>query len=196
MISLKRLVPFCLAMACLAAPQSAKAIYLSENGGNATMLGQMLVGDEKVFAEFLARPRAQPIRVLYLDSYGGSLSAGIGIGLIVRKAGLTTAVNAPYKSCVSACTLIFAAGVRRHYIHGETIEDGYNSASGLGYHTASFVGTSVAAHKGDDIANRFYTAMGSPAAGGLAAKGRGSSVYRPSGATSLSLKIATSLAEP
>ena len=196
MNSFKRFVAGHLAALWFVMPVPGKAIYLSEDGDKAILVGQMLVGDEKIFAEFLARPRSQPIRVLYLDSNGGSLSAGIGIGLIVRKARLTTAVNAPYKSCVSACTLIFASGVKRHYIHGEAIEEGYNSASGLGYHTASFIGTSFAAHKGDDIANKFYAAMGSPAAGALAAKGRGSSVYRPSGATSLSLKLATSLGEP
>ena len=180
----------------VAVPLPAKAIYLSESNGKATLSGLILVGDEKVFAEFLAQPRTRPIRVLFLDSNGGSMSGGIGIGLLVRKAHLTTAVNATSNHCVSACTLIFASGIKRHNIHGEGIEEGYNSQSGLGYHTASFIGTSNAAHKGDEIANKFYAIMGSPAAGILAAKGRGSSVYRPSGATSLVLKIATSLGEP
>lgn len=181
-------------------PLPAQAIYLSESAGTARLYGPIEPGDEIIFATFLAQARAQPIRILYLDSFGGGVEAGIKIGLMVRKAQLTTAVDAIANRCVSACTLIFAAGVKRHNVHGEMVEEGYNSASGLGYHTAYFKGDlvhfAVRSDKGANLMNEFYARMGSPGAAGLAAKGKGSSIYRPSGATSLALKIATSLDAP
>ena len=91
----------------------ARAISLSENGTNATLYGPFDLGDEKIFSEFLAKPRPAPIKVLYLDSYGGSIISGMAIGLMVRKAGLTTAVRARSDVCDSSCTLVFAGGVRR-----------------------------------------------------------------------------------
>lgn len=183
-----------------ALPIQAQAIYLSESGDTAKLVGPIVPGDEKVFAEFLAQPRPKPIRVLYLDSFGGGVDSGIAIARMVRKAKLVTALDAVANRCVSACTLIFAAGVKRHNVHGEQVEEGYNSASGLGYHTAYFKGDLVhfatRSDKGADMMNKLYAEMGSPGAAGLAARGRGSSIYHPSGATSLALKIATSLAEP
>ena len=185
-------------LALLASPS--QAVYLSESNGIAKLVGPIEQGDEKVFADFLAQPRSQPIRVLYLDSFGGSVLAGVNIARLVRKAKLSTAVDAVYNRCVSACTLVFAGGVKRYNVHGEAVEEGYNSLSGLAYHTSFFKGDlvrfAVRSDKGTDIMASLYAEMGCPGAAVLMQKGHGGSVYHPSGATSLSLKIATSLGEP
>ena len=186
-------------LACLL-PLSAHAIYLSESGDKAKLVGSIEPGDEKAFAEFLARPRASPLRVIYLDSFGGAVLSGIAIGRMIRKAGLATAVDATATRCVSSCTLIFAGGVKRYNIHGEKIAAGYESLSGLGYHGASLksnpINFGLASDKGNELMANFYAEMGAPGAAALLAKGRGGSIYRPSGANSLALRIATSLGEP
>ena len=186
------------ALAVLATPSG--AVYLSESNGVARLVGPIVQGDEKVFADFLAQPRAQPIRVLYLDSFGGSVEAGVSIARMVRKAKLATAVDAVYKHCVSACTLVFAGGVKRYNVHGEAVEEGYNALSGLAYHTSFNKGDVVhfatRSDKGTQIMSSLYAEMGCPGAAGLMQKGHGGSVYHPSGPTSLALKIATSLGEP
>ena len=181
-------------------PAAASAIYLSEDGIKARLSGSIELGDEKVFAAFLAQPRAQPLKVVYLDSYGGSVDAGIGIGRLIRQAGMATAVDAPNRRCVSSCTLIFAGGVKRYNIHGEAVEEGYNSLSGLGYHSSSLKSNAInfglASDRGTQMMASFYAEMGAPATASILTKGRGSSIYHPSGASSLALRIATSLGEP
>ena len=190
------------AMTCWAilACAPAQAIYLSESAGKATLYGPFDVDDAKVFAAFLAKPRASPIKVLYLESPGGSIAAGVGIGRMVRKAGLTTAVNADSQICDSACTLVFAAGVRRHYVHGDSIYEGLSSRSGLGYHPAYLRGDrvhfSIKSNEYVALMNAYYAEMGAPRAAELLAKAGINSIFRPSGKTALDLHIATSLIAP
>ena len=50
--------------------------------------------------------------------------------------------------------------------------------------------------RGTQMMASFYAEMGSPATASILTKGRGSSIYHPSGASSLALRIATSLGEP
>lgn len=189
-------------MTCCAmfASVPAQAIYLSESGGNATLYGPFDVEDGKIFAAFLARPRPSPIKVLYLESPGGSITAGFSIGRMVRKAGLTTAVKADSQICDSACTLVFAAGVKRHYVHGDTVYEGLSSRSGLGYHPAYLRGdrvhVSIKSNEYVVLMNAYYAEMGAPRTAELLAKAGINSIFRPSGKTSLDLNIATSLAEP
>lgn len=188
-----------LAALLLAAP-AAHAIYLAEDGQKARLYGPFELNDEKIFAAFLAKPRPAPLRVLYLESFGGSILSAVQIGRMVRKAGLATAVYADSKICDSACTLVFAAGVRRHYIHGETVFEGIGARSGLGYHPAYLRGDRVHFSIKSDtfvkVMNDFYAEMGAPRAAELVAKAGINSIYRPSGKTSLELRLATSLAEP
>ena len=184
----------------MAGPRPAAAIFLSDDGGGrATLYGPIVSGDQKPFAEFLAAPRAQPLRVIYLDSFGGSVEAGILIGRLIRLAGLSTAIDARYKRCTSSCTLIFAGGVNRYNIHGEEVEEGYNASSGLGYHGSylkGIQGYGPVSNRGTQMMADFYAEMGQPEAATLLAKGKGSSIYRPTGSTTLAMKIATSLAPP
>lgn len=175
----------------------ARAIYLSRSGPNATLTGTFGAGDDAAFARFLAEG---PIKVLYLNSFGGSIPPAVNIARMVRKAAITTAVEAQSATCDSACTLVFAGGARRHYIHGETVIEGFNAQSGLGFHPAHLKGDRVRFNIKSDVASdtmaKLYAEMGQPQAAALAARAGINSVYRPSGATSLRLHIATSLAAP
>ncbi len=186
--------------ACPAGTAPAGAILLSETNGEARLAGTFDKDDEKVFAEFLARPRAAPLRVLWLDSRGGAILPAIAIGLMTRKARLTTATRADAATCDSACTLVFAAGVRRHYVNGASVFEGLSSLSGLGFHGANIRGDAVrptlASDKGTRLMNAYYKLMGMPGAGELAARAAINTVFRPSGATALRLRIATGLGEP
>ena len=193
--------PFLAAAALCAlagAPAPAAAIYLSRSGDTATLSGSFAPGDDKVFADFLG-PGPAP-RVLYRNSYGGEIGSAIGIGRLVRKARLTTAMRAESEVCDSACTMVFIAGVKRHYIHGERVAEGIGSFTGLGFHPAHRRGNrirpSIKSEEASDLVNRFYAEMGAPQAADLVARAMINSVFRPNGATSLRMKIATSLAEP
>jgi hypothetical protein len=181
-------------------PRPAQAIFLSEEGQTAYLSGPIEPGDAAVFAAFLSRPRPTKITVLYLSSFGGSLEAGLAIGRMVRRAGLTTAVNADQTECDSACTFIFAGGVRRHYVNGDKVFAGFTGMSGLGYHPVTRRGNrttpNMKAFDATDLARRFFIEMGQPGAAALADRAGINSVYRPSGAMALQLHIATSLASP
>lgn len=184
----------------LAGAGPSRAMSLSESGDRVTLAGSIVPGDGEAFARFLAGPHAQPLRVVYLDSGGGKVLEGITIGRAIRRAGLATAVDAHAARCDSACTLIFAGGVRRHYVHGEDIYEGMSGRSGLGFHTAHRPGNRVEAStlnaRGTDNMRRFYAEMGQPGAATLVDKAAFNTLYRPSGSTALALGIATSLQAP
>lgn len=184
----------------IAAAQPASAIYLSESGPVATLTGNFGVGDAQTFREFMARPRTQAIQVLFLNSPGGAINEAIEIARLVRRARLATAVDASVASCDSACTLVFAAGVRRHYVHGDQIADGFSSMLGLGFHGAHRRGDRITlATKSTEATERMralFAEMGIPRAATLMAKAGFDTLYRPSGKTAVELGIATSVAAP
>lgn len=178
----------------------AAAIWLSENGAVATLTGPIVDGDEAVFKAFLDRPRARPIGVIYLSSGGGRITPAIQIGRMIRKAGLTTAVQADSASCASACTIIFAGGIRRHYIGGDSVYEGLTGKTGLGFHPAHRDGGRVEGHGPSEAGTRrlrgFYAEMGMPRAVELMEKAAFNTLYRPGGRTALDMRIATSLQAP
>ena len=198
-MTLRRLSSIVAAVVALSAPAPATAIYLSRAGDAATLFGTFGPGDDVDFAAFLAQKNMPPLRVLYLDSLGGAILPAIAIARRVRKAGLTTAVRALSAHCDSACTLVFAAGVKRHYIHGEAVAEGFGALSGLGYHPAYLRGDrahfSQRSEEYVNLVNKVYAEMGAPDAADLVRKGFTSTVYRPGGATCLRLNIATSLGD-
>lgn len=184
----------------LAAYPARATVYLSERGSRVYLSGEFEPGDDQRLAALLAQPRIRRIEVIYLDSFGGSIVAGIRIGRLIRKAGLATAVDAAAARCDSACTLIFAGGVRRYYVGGAAVFEGTSGRGGLGYHPAhvrdpAWTRASYS-DKGTGMMAAFYREMGQPRAAELMAKAGFSTIYRPSGATALSLRIATSLDEP
>ncbi len=197
---MRRQVMAWMAAGLIAGATPSRAISLSESGDRVTLAGSIVPGDGETFARFLSGPHARPLRVVYLDSGGGKVLEGIAIGRAIRRAGLVTAVDAHAARCDSACTLIFAGGVRRHYIHGEDVYEGMSGRSGLGFHTAHRPGSRVEADtlsdRGTDNMRRFYGEMGQPGAMTLVEKAAFNSLYRASGSTALTLGIATSLQAP
>lgn len=197
---MKRFVlPVLASLVTLASP--AWAIHLSDSNGVAVLQGQIVDGDDAVFREFLARPRTVPIRVLQLSSPGGRVNAGIGIGRQVRAAKLTTVVDANWAACDSACTYIFVAGVRRHYVNGDSVYEGFSGRSGLGFHPAHRKSAAqrheaTLNDRGSELARQHYAAMGVPGATQLMEKAAFNTLYRPNGQTALTLRIATSLSPP
>jgi hypothetical protein len=188
----------CLEFLITAAP--AWGVYLAESGGVATAVGSFTPGDEHAFAAFLAQPRAVPLRVIYLDSRGGMLGPAVAIGRMVRRAGLATAVMADRAACDSACTLVFAGGVRRHYVGGDRIHEGFTAMTGLGFHPAHRRGyggnpSTLSAPASQNV-RAYYAEMGMPRAAELMDRAAFNSVFRPSGRTALELRIATSLSPP
>jgi hypothetical protein len=193
-----RLVATSALLVGLAAP--AQGLQMTESGSVATLSGLFEHRDEGRFRAFLDRPRPVPLRVLYLNSPGGNLQAGLDIGRQVRRAGLTTAIQADRHICDSACTLAFAGGVRRHNINGSRIFEGMSSMMGLGFHPAWRQGNRVdPSLRSDEATGRvraFYAEMGMPRAAVLVDRAAINSMFRPSGRTSLELNIATSLSPP
>ena len=63
------------------------------------------------------------------------MKASVELATLIRREKIITAVDASRTHCDSGCTLAFVAGVRRHYIHGETIQEGLSGPYyGLGFH--------------------------------------------------------------
>lgn len=191
---------FLLCLVLCSGAQPARAIWLSESGDIAWLTGSIELDDDKRFKAFLERPRVKPLRVLYLSSGGGYIVPAFAIGRLVRQSGLATAVDAGSAACSSACTFIFAGGVRRHYIGGEGVFEGSTALSGLGFHparrTEKQTGQTILSESGTTRVRAFYAEMGMPRAVELMEKAAFNSMYRPNGATALALKIATSLSPP
>lgn len=181
-------------------PPAQATLYITERDGAAYLSGLFEKADVESFAAFLADAGKRGIRVIYLDSLGGEVVAGIAMGKLIRKAGLATAVDAGRARCDSACTLIFAGGVRRHYIGGGDVYEGFSGRGGLGYHPAHSRDGSwtraEASAKGTAMMAAHYRAMGQPGATEMMRRAGFSSTYRPSGATALALRIATTLDAP
>ncbi|MBL8590482.1 MAG: hypothetical protein JNK46_18245 [Methylobacteriaceae bacterium] len=195
---MRRLVAVC-AVAVLACGP-ARALHLSEQGGVAYLSGSIEEGAADRMRDFLAQKRAQPIRILYLYSPGGMVSEAIAIGDMIRKAGLATAVDAGRAYCDSACTMVFAAGVRRHYVNADRMEEGLAGHFGLGFHLSRTKGDArtpaMKSEAGSDKMRAYYARMGVPRAIDLCQRAAINTLYRPGGRTALAMGIATSLAAP
>jgi hypothetical protein len=186
-------------LAASALPAEAR-LWMSASGSKAYLTGDIDNGDDARFEAFLNQPRAVKLKTVYLSSPGGYIAPAIRISQMIRKAGLATAVEADRVRCDSACNMIFAGGVRRYYVRGDRVSEGYSSVYGLGYHPSHVTNSArtyaVLSDRGTDTMAAFYRSMGQPRAIELARKAAFNSFYRPNGQTALQLKIATSLAEP
>lgn len=178
----------------------ASAIWLSETGSVATLTGPFVMGDDAVFKAFLEKPRPQPLKILYLSSGGGKVGPAVAIGRMVRRAGLATVVDADAAACSSACTLVFVAGVRRHYVNGDHVAEGMSARNALGFHPAHRAGGrrdgNTHSEKASERIRRYFAEMGTPRAAELMDKAAFNSFYRPNGQIALALHIATSLSAP
>ncbi len=178
----------------------APAIEISQKGSVAAVSGPIRNGDEFILRDFLARPEARQIRVVSLNSPGGRILPAREMARMIRKAGLTTMVDAARGACESACTGLFVAGVRRHYLNAGAIPDGEGRrGAGLGFHEGnsnrSAGGRGYSGAATAEMTNIYYE-MGVSGAAALVTRSAFDRMYRVSGPTALSLGIATSLSTP
>jgi len=103
---MKRLVAIALLTA--AALTSASAATITRSGDKLVLTGDIVEGDAAAFAAALDND----VRLVVLGSTGGRVyeAMAMAIGRLVRKRRLDTAVPS---SCMSACALIWAGGVKR-----------------------------------------------------------------------------------
>ena len=195
-----RFARLALCLFALAAATPASAMFLSESDGVARLSGSMEEGAAEKFRAFLEQKRDRPIRVLWLYSPGGVVDESIKIGEMVRKAGLATAVDGGAAYCDSGCTMVFVAGVRRHYVNADRVEEGLAGLSGLGFHLSRTRGDArtpaMKSAKGSDRMRAYYARMGVPGAYELCAKAAINTLFRPGGRMALATRVATSLAAP
>lgn len=124
---------------------------MSDDDGAALMSGPIGVGSARNFAALMQH--APNLRVLTLESPGGSVDEARRIAQIVRQKGMDTYVS---RSCASACTLIFYAGQTRWI----------NPNGKLGFHSYSSVGAHKASadqlEKSEDVERKAYSDGGIP----------------------------------
>lgn len=188
----------------LCAFQPAQSLELSLKGSNVYLSGLINLGDNAKFEAFLLVNRGKSLRMVHLDSPGGWSGDMQEIARAIRKAGLSTAVDASRATCASACTVLFAAGVQRYYYNAERISEGVrkaDTAPGLGYHGASNSrSTIISGGQGpgtgtQQVINMYYE-MGSGQAAKLVTQADPSQLYMINGQTALSMGIATSTSRP
>jgi hypothetical protein len=178
----------------------ASALDFSQSGGVGRISGPVKAGDGAKFEEFLAQPGASSIRVFYLNSPGGSTGNAMDIARRIRRMGAATVVDGR-QSCESACTILFAGGVKRHYINAGNLQDRLGGArGGLGFHEANNANADGRGSRQDGRGTAFiinaYYELGMSGAAQFATKAGFREMYRISGQTALQNGIATSLSPP
>ncbi len=178
----------------------AAAIELAARGAVATLSGGIRDGDQHVLRAFLDSPAGQQVRVLYLNSPGGRVTPAKEMAREIRNRGIATVVDASRHRCNSACTGLFTAGVRRHYVNAGGLKDQEGGPDrGIGFHQGNamqssgqrgFSGVATA-----EMINIYYE-MGVPGAANLVNSAAFNKMFRVSAQTALSHGIATSLGGP
>ena len=171
-----------------------EAAEITRSGSTVAVRGRIEAGDDLKFAAIA--PQGS-YRAVDLSSVGGSLSAAGPIARSIKAAGATTVYDASRGPCSSACTILFVAGARRHYVNAGSIREGIGGQGkrGLGFHEARAYepGNGGRAMAG---MSALYYEMGSPAAAELSTRSPSRTAYYISGATAMSLGIATGLDRP
>jgi hypothetical protein len=176
----------------------AQAITLASKGGGVVISGKIKQGDQFEFRDFVNQNNP---RFVELNSGGGTIEAAGEIGRIIRAKKLPTVVDASVDRCGSACTIIFASGVSRHYVAAEKIQERVDKTNGrgLGYHEGnSFLANGKKGQSGraTGAAIGWYYEFGSGKAASLATKADWKHFYYISAATALEMGIATSTNRP
>lgn len=176
----------CLAFLAMASPVS--AMQLQRGGETVFMTGRIRLGDEQRFEQAVADGS---VKRLELNVAGGEMRPTTVIARKVRELGLTTIVDASRASCNSACSTIFAAGIQRHYVNADAIQDGLGGKNdrGLGFHQGTNSATTA-------TELMLFREMRVPAGADLVMKSPNETMFFISGRTALSAGIATSLARP
>lgn len=201
---MRKALPFFLAgLIGVATMGPAAALRFRLNGTTLFLSGAIELGDPGRLEQFLADRGNPKITTVVLNSPGGWLVNATEIARILRRMQVTTVVDARTAICASACTVLFAAGVRRHYINSEGVREGVfeRHVTGLGFHQASntrdnerVAMRSAGAGTGTLVAA--YHEFGVGRAGELAMRASGKALFRINGQTALETGVATSLARP
>lgn len=193
-----KLVPTCALLAICATPAS--ALEFSMRGNAVVISGPVRMGDNVRFDEFMAQPAAANARVFILNSPGGTIGIALHIAREIRKRRGTTVADGR-TTCESACTVMFAGGVSRHYINTAGLQDRLGGTrGGLGFHEGNNAnsdgrGRQYSGQASQAMANA-YAEMGMRSAASLMVKASDREMYRISGQTALSTGVATSLSPP
>jgi hypothetical protein len=176
-------------------------VQLTERGPVAYLRShRILPGDAMALSEFLNRPRAEPLRIIYLDSRGGNTMVALRMAKMIHEQGLDTAFHVGRAHCASECTTLFTGGIHRYYIGGAHVRDGIGTRYGLGFHPSS------GGQPLEDRVNEFYQQAGVPGAAQLRYRlyrretvnpmlGR-RDMFFASGRAATEAGVATSLSEP
>jgi hypothetical protein len=177
--------------------RSASAIELSISGSTVTVSGSIEQGDEFKFQDFIKAAGAGRVTTLRLDSGGGNIGSAGVMAHLIRGAGMTTLVDAARNKCASACTILFAAGVRRLYLNADGFASGVVACQGfrgLGFHQGASPGhSSGSRYSGVGTAQMIglLYEFGASSAASLIDNSSPETVYRPSAQKALELGIAT-----
>jgi hypothetical protein len=188
------------AAAVVLAANPAVALDFALRGNAVHISGPVKLGDNAKFDEFMGQPGAANARVFHVNSPGGSIGNALHIARAIRKRGGTTVADGR-SICESACTVMFAGGVNRHYVNAGGLQDRLGGArGGLGFHEGNnanadgrgrqYSGGGTAA-----MINAYYE-FGIGGAAQFATKAGFKAMYRISGPTALSSGVATSLSPP
>jgi hypothetical protein len=143
-----------IALALIAGIGSAQAITLEQKGHTVIVSGDILVGDGYELARFLT----PDIKTVELNSTGGNMSAGYGMGNVIRANHLNTLVDVTKgDTCRSACTMAFSGGIERTYHNPKR-----DPFKGLGYHKAHNVVTGEEFGAGTALFFDAYYEFGTP----------------------------------
>jgi hypothetical protein len=183
------------------APAARADVQLTERGPVAYLTTHKIArGDAMTLRAFLDQPRSEPLRIIYLDSRGGSTKVALRMARMIHEQGLDTAFHVGRAHCASECTTLFAGGIHRYYIGGAQVRDGVDTRHGLGFHPSS------GGQEAEDHVNEFYSEAGIPEAAQLRYRlypretvtlGMGPrKMFFASGRAATEAGIATSLSEP
>jgi hypothetical protein len=82
-----------------------------------TVNGPLVIGDDVTFRQTMGANRSA---IVFLDSPGGFLDAGLSIGRVIKKNGFVTAV-VDHAACNSACALAWLGGKERYIGEGALV---------------------------------------------------------------------------
>lgn len=170
------------------------ACEMSIAGKELWLRGHIVSGDEIKFHELIDNVRPGRITAVHLDSPGGDIYSAGEIARQIRTAGLSTVVDASRHMCASSCTIIFAGGVKRIYLHAERV-GGLSSGrgfKGLGFHEGAYSGSGGSVSgEATGLMVALYQELGVPNAADLVDHAPPNAIYGLSGPMALQLGIAT-----
>lgn len=176
---------------------AARACEMSVVGKDLWLRGHIVSGDQFRFHDLVDGAGPGRILTVHLDSPGGDIYSAGEIARQIRTASLSTVVDASQNMCASSCTIIFAGGVRRIYLHADRVGGLSNGHGfkGLGFHEGAYTGQSGAgsfSSAATSLMVALYQELGVPSAASLVDHAPPEAIYGLSGPMALRLGIATS----